>query len=781
MHRPLGFVLVVALVWSLAAPARALAQGEPEDDQETAGPIQAVAPAEVLGRHQVFSVTRATSEITIDGRLDEPAWQDATSIPIAYEWYPGENTPAPVETECLVTYDEANLYVAFRAYDPEPGAIRAYYADRDTPTADDTVGVFIDPFNDRRRAFYFQVNPLGIQTDAMVAEFVPVTRVGSLDEKRQRLDFSWDALWDSVGTITDSGYLVEIAIPFKQLRFPKTDGPQNWGFMASREYSRDVFHTLRSGPVDRDRNCFVCQFGSLSGLEGMAPGVNVEVVPSFTGVRADTRASLDSPLERGRDDAELGVTARWSITPNSALAATVNPDFSQVEADAVELNVNERFALRFPEKRPFFLEGADYFETPLNTVFTRTIASPRYGTKLTGKHGANNFGVMFAEDEITNLVIPGFESSIQRTLDQESRTGILRYRRDLGETSTLGALYTGREGSGYYNHLFGLDGNLRMTDTKTVRFQALRTETRYPRELAESIGASTDPFDGGLAFVDVNHSSRDWRWTLAVARATSDFRADSGFMTRAGVRETGGFIQRFLRGGPDTWYRRITLHVDGLYQENDDTGRVLERNANLQLFYEGPMQSLVRLAIRPNEESFRGVMFHNTRGDVLIQLRPRGELGLELFLRGGEVIDVANVRKAEVFQVRPRIDFQLGRNFFGDVQYNRQTFDVAGGGGEFQRAAVTRATFRYHFNPRVFVRAIVQHRDVKRDLSLYVPPVRVRPEEESLFGQYLFAYKLNARTLLFLGYTEDEVGDQNFDLTRQERAFFLKVSYAFLW
>ncbi|HUP43391.1 MAG TPA: DUF5916 domain-containing protein [Thermoanaerobaculia bacterium] len=774
--RALGAVVGIALLagW-LGSGGEALAQAVPEGEE---APVAQAAPP---GRYQVHPLTRASSAITIDGRLDEPAWADARVIPVAYEWYPGENLPAPVATECLVTYDEEHLYVGFRADDPEPGAIRAYYADRDTPTSDDTVGFFIDAFNDRRRAFYFQVNPLGVQTDAVVVEFAPVTQVGPREEKLQRLDYSWDAIWDSVGRITESGYVVELAIPFKQLRFPAGTGPQTWGFLASREYPRDVFHVLRSGPIDRGRNCFVCQFEAVAGLTGMATGVNVEVVPTLTGIRADTRASLDAPLVEGGEDAELGVTGRWSITPNTALGATVNPDFSQVEADAVELNVNERFALRFPEKRPFFLEAADFFETPLEAVFTRTVADPAYGARLTGKQGASAFGVMFTEDDLNNLVIPGPESSTQRTLDQDVRAGILRYRRDLGETSTLGVLYTGREATGYHNHVYGLDGNWRATESDTFRFQLLGSDTRYPQALAASLGQPTDSFDGSVWLADYSHLTRNWRWVVGAGVTDTDFRADSGFMPNVGVREAGGVLQRFIWGGPDTWFRRLTLHLDGLYTEDDATGDVLGRNANVQLFYEGPMQSVVRAAIRPNDESFRGNEFTNVRGDLLIKLRPWGAVGLELFLRGGEVIDVANVRQAEVFQIRPRIDFQVGRNFFGDLQYNRQTFDVADGGGEFQRAEVISSTFRYHFNPRIFVRTIVQHRDVERDLSLYVPPVRALPEEESLLGQFLFAYKLDARTLLYAGYTENEIGNQNFDLTRQARTFFIKLSYALLW
>jgi Domain of unknown function (DUF5916)/Carbohydrate family 9 binding domain-like len=810
MTRPASLAVRLLLALLLSAPAGLAAQSSetsqetpeeaaaeaqpaetPQTQTEEAPPLQTPEegspPEQASGEpRQRFGVDRATSEITVDGRLDEPAWETATRIPVPYEWYPGENTPAPVETDCLVTYDEANLYVAFRAHDPEPGAVRAFYADRDTPNSDDTVGFFIDAFDDRRRAFYFQVNPLGIQTDAVVADFRPVFEVGPKVEKLQRLDTSWDALWDSAGKTTEFGYVVEFAIPFKQLRFPRTRGPQTWGFLASREYSRDVFHQLRSGRVDRSKSCFVCQFDAISGLENLETGLNIEMVPTLTATRADTRASQAAPLVEGDEDTDLGVSARWSISPNVVLGAALNPDFSQVETDTIELNVNERFALQFPERRPFFLEGADFFETPLEAVFTRTVADPEYGLRLTGKGGANAYGVMFTEDQLNNLVLPGPERSVQRTLVQDVTGSVLRYRRDLGETSTLGVLYTGREATDYENHVFGIDANWRATESDTLRAHVIATDTTYPRAFALANRQPTDSFDGTGFIVDWSHSTRDWRWIWGVAETANELRADTGFMPQVGIRETGGIIQRFFWGEEDSWYQRFTVHVDLLYQEDERTNRVLQRNGNLQIFYEGPKESVVRWAFRPNNESLRGRMFTNMRSDLLMQVRPRGDLGLELFIRGGETIDTTNVRQATFLQIRPRVDFQLGKSFFGDVQYNRQTFEVGGkyradDGGQYQRAATISGTLRYHFTPRMFVRGIVQHRDVKRDLSLYNPGATVRPEEESIVTQFLFSYKLNARTLLFLGYSQDELGDQNFDLSRQEQAFFFKVSYAFLW
>ncbi len=466
-----------------------------------------------------FSVEPATSQIHVDARLDEKAWEAAAVIPLTHEWFPGDNTEPPVATVALVTFDSTNFYVGFRASDPDPSAIRAYLADRDTAFSDDTVGFILDTFNDRRRAFQFRINALGVQMEAQSSD---------IDGTE---DWSWDIIWNSAGRITDVGYVVEVAIPLKQLRFPRTTASevQTWGFLAMRDYPRNVRHRLRSVENDRDKNCFVCQAPSLTGFRHLEPGRNLELDPTVTMTRTDSRDFPDGVLESGDEDAEAGLTVRWNVTPNLALNATLNPDFSQVEADAAQLDVNERFALFFPEKRPFFLEGADFFNSPFDVVFTRTVADPKYGVKLTGKQGRDSFGVFLAEDRINNLIFPGNQGSSSESLSEDVLSGVVRYRRDVGKRSNLGFLYAGRQGDGdYANEVYGVDGTLRLTDSDTVRFQALGSRTEYPEGLALEQGQPLTAFDGTALRIDYTHGERNWFWSARYQDIDPDFRADSG-------------------------------------------------------------------------------------------------------------------------------------------------------------------------------------------------------------------------------------------------------------
>lgn len=321
----------------------------------------------------IFQVSPAVSRIKVDGLLNEEAWQSAAVIPLIYEWTPGDNIEPPVKTDCLVTYDHNNLYVAFRCYDPEPRKIRAHLMDRDDTDRlilDDHVSFMVDSFNDERRGFQFRVNPLGVQADANFSGFEGYE------------DFSWDAIWNAAGRIEDWGYAIEVAIPFNQLRFRASETPQTWGFSAERSWPRGARHRITSHKRSRSVSCILCQFNKLVGFAGISPGRNIEINPTLTAVRTeamDMGTFPEGSLEKLNQKVDPGLTLKWGVTPNLILNATANPDFSQVEADVAQLEINRRFALYYPEKRPFFLEGADFFLTPINAVFTRTVADPAWG------------------------------------------------------------------------------------------------------------------------------------------------------------------------------------------------------------------------------------------------------------------------------------------------------------------------------------------------------------------------------------------------------------------
>jgi uncharacterized protein DUF5916/cellulose/xylan binding protein with CBM9 domain len=726
----------------------------------------ALSPASAFAAEaQRFEITRATSAVRIDGVLDEAAWQQATAIPVDYEWFPGDG-PAPVATVALVTYDDESLYVAFRAADPEPTKIRARFAERDAPTDDDTVGFMIDPFQDGRRAFQFRVNPLGVQMDAVSSD-VEGTE-----------DFSWDAIWESAGRVTAEGYEVEVALPFQQLRFPAMSGVQTWRFMAMRDWPRSLRHRMRSIITDQDRNCVVCQLQELTGFERMETGRNLEVAPTLTGHRSEERDLAETRFGAADEDIEAGLSARWGVTPNVALNLTINPDFSQVEADTAQLDVNTRFALFFPEKRPFFLEGADFFATQFPLVFTRTVADPVAGLKITGKQEAHAFGGFFAQDRINNLLLPGSQESSLASLDQDVTSGVLRYRRDLAKGSTLGVLWTGREGEDYYNHVAGVDGIYRFTGSDVVRYQLAGSTTRYPESFARDRGEPVESFDGHALTVAYHHGDHNWTWNTRYQQLAPEFRADSGFVDRVGVRTGSADAERRIWGKPGDWFSVLffDLSVDGT-REYD--GAFNEWGSDVVLGYQGPRQSQVILGLAPNQEHFQGITYHNTRQSISGSFQPAGSAALSLQVRWGEDIDVANNRQGDFLTLEPAFDLRLGRRVQGRLDWIHQTFDVHG--GRLFTVDLAQTRMFYHFNSRSYLRAILQYEWLERNPNLYVDPTSVQRQTEDLLAQLLFSYRLNAQTVLLAGYSDIQAGVDSVSLTETQRTVFLKIGYALLW
>lgn len=740
-----------------------LASTAPLWGQEDEAAAPAAAPA-----LRTFEVSAATSPIKVDGVLDEAAWESALVVDLPYEWYPGDNTPAQVETEALITYDDTNVYVGFRASDPDPSQIRAHYMDRDDILQfiqDDHVGFTLDTFNDERRAYHFRVNPLGVQIDAIFSE------------RTATEDYSWDAIWNSAGRITADGYVAEVAIPLKQIRFPHTDAPQTWGFEAFRSYPRSVRFRISSRFTDRAKDCLLCQENKVAGFEHLRTGRNLELTPTLTGIKTDSLNDFpDGDLENVEETLDPGVSLRWGVTPNVSLNATINPDFSQVEADAAQLDINTRFALFYPEKRPFFLEGAELFQTPLEAVFTRTVADPRWGAKLTAKQGQNTLGVFAAEDRINNLVIPGNQGSSFSFLDDDVTSGVLHYSRELGKLSSLGVLYTDREGSDYHNRVGGLDGFLRFTPSDTVQVQYLRSNTLYPEAVALRHGQSLDAFDGDGFSVRYDHFARRWKGFLRYEDLDPEFRADSGFIPRVDVKTSEAQYQRLIYGDSDDWYAQIALGARGLRTE-DHSGRLTDQEVELFGIYFGPLQSAVQMQLFDVKQYFNGVTFDLSKQWFYFQFNPSGNVRTALTVRLGDEIDFDNTRRGEQLLISPNLLLRPGRHFTIELDYLRQELKVEG--GRLFAADLAQANAIYNFNLRTFVRAIIQYTKIDRDPGLYNFPVE--PRTEDLFSQLLFSYKINPQTVLFVGYTDSRFGLEDVSLTQTDRTFFLKLGYAFLY
>ncbi len=707
-------------------------------------------------------IPRVDVRIAVDGVLDEAAWLQAWSTTLDFEVQPGENTPAPIRTEVLVMHDANRLYVGFRAYDPDPAAIRAHLTDRDQAWTDDWVGVVLDTFNDERRDYLFVVNPMGVQMDQIETELTGKT--------------PWDGIWKSAATLTGWGWSAEIEIPFSTLRFQRSDEPQIWGFDAIRGYPRNVSAQMGTFPRDRSNNCYLCQALKIEGFAGVSPGRNLEIVPTLTGSRTDQRDDLpDGPMVDGDPEVEFGLTARWGFTPNMTVSATLNPDYSQVEADARELAVNRPFAIFYPEKRPFFMEGADFFETTMDIVYTRMMRDPTWGLKLTGKEGPHTIGAYVVDDDVTNLIIPGSESSSATSLEESTTATVLRYKYDIGNRFTVGGLFTNREGSNYLNRVAGFDGDLRLSARDRVFIQILNSSTRYPDTIVEDFDQPGGTFDDWAAELYYTHQTRTWMWWALLWDVGTDFRADLGFMPQVDFqhREAGlGYQWNQVDG---SWYTRMDVKAK-VADTIDQTGFLLFHEDVVQFTIEGPLQS--HSVVRPSRvrEGFNGQEFDFNRLKLHFCAKPNGDSHAWLNLNGGGQVDYANTRPGDFVNIDAGFWYRVGRHFFITPSYTREKMDVAE--GWLYTSTIGQMEASWQFNSRCFIRAILQHVEDRFNPDLYSDGRG--SEYQNLFGQFLFSYKVNPSTVLFIGYSDNSLADQNFGLTQVNRTIFAKIGYAWV-
>lgn len=707
-------------------------------------------------------VPKVDTPVKVDAILDEDTWTKALVMELNYEVRPGENIAPPVRTEVLFAYSTSHLYAAIRAYDPNPSEIRARVCDRDDMYGDDWVALIIDTFNDERRTFDFFSNPLGVQGDQIE------TPTGGGGD--------WDAIWDSNGRITSEGYIVEMAIPFSSMRFQRSDGDQIWGIDVVRSYPRNVRHHIGMFPRDRNNNCYMCQSEKLIGFAGATPGKNIELDPTFYSVITQEREDYtEGPFVEQAKDFEPGLTARWGFTPNLTLNTTINPDFSNVEADVAQLDINTQFALYYPERRPFFLEGASIFNTRLNAIHSRTLADPIWGTKLTGKEGGNDIGFFTVRDKLTNILFPASQGSNTTSRDRESTGSVLRYRRDIGRSSNIGLLVTDREGDQYYNRLAGVDGIYKFTKTDQVQFQVLGSQTSYPDDIADEFGQPKGKFDGLAYDLFYLHGTKTLDWYAVYREVGKDFRADIGFMPQANFRNIAVGWGNTWNEGPTNWWNMLNVG-SGFVLEEDLDGNLLARNYTFWFNYSGLVQSFFNLNGVYGKEKYNGIEFDNRALRFDFGLRPSGALFLYFNGAFGDRIDYANTRLGKRILLSPYVEYKLGRHLVLGIDHTFERLSVDP--GRLYTANISQIRMVYQFTKRTFLRTILQYVNYNRNAELY--SYDVNPESKSLFSQVLFSYKINPQTVLFLGYSDNYYGDQNIKVTQTNRTFFAKVGYAWV-
>ena len=732
-----------------------------------ATPVLAATPEQAAP----IAVSRAAGPIVIDGNLTDPGWQGATKVTTWYETNPGDNVEPKVKNVGYLTYDEKFLYAGFELADPEPGKIRAPYGDRDNvPSTTDYGGIILDTQGEARRAILFLANPHGIQYDA------------NTDDATGE-DNSPDYFWDSSARITAQGWILEMRVPFSSLRYKKQD-PQQWNIMLYRNHPRDFRQQYFSTKLPRGGSCFICRSNSLTGLTGLPSGGHLVVAPYGTAAR-DSFPRDDvpgSPLENKSVEADAGVDVKWTPNVNNAIDATLNPDFSQIESDVAQVGANERFALFFPEKRPFFLEGIELFSTPIQAVYTRTITSPRWGMRATGKLGHTAYTALVVDDRGGgSVILPGPNSSDLADQEFRSIAAIGRVRHELGQ-SFVSFLATDREISdsdgGGYNRVFGPDFRWSLSDADTITGQLLFSSSRTPNrpDLAtEWDGRKLADHAGQIWW---QHTTKTFDFFTQYNDYGDEFRADNGFLPQVGLREN--YTEAGWTFRPTGAVRRLRTYLIADYQAQQD-GALIFRQISPGIGMDAFLNSFVRLRVGFDKVRSGTKTFDRTQLIYQIEASPSGvvnRLGINGWI--GDEVDFDNSRPGTGWSlngfavVRPTDHLEL--RFDGSRRY----LDVDaenGSSGRLFTATVARLRTQYTFTARAFVRAIGQYVSTKRDPSLYT--FDVDSKEGDFSGSVLLAYKLNWQSVIFLGYGDTRTLDDNDRLQKASRQIFLKLSYAF--
>lgn len=704
--------------------------------------------------------------IVIDGKLDDAAWEGALVQEIAYDIQPGDNTPAPVKTIVRIGYTHDALYLAFRALDPDPSQIRAHLRDRDAMFNDDWVGVFLDTFNDHRRGYEIVSNPLGVQGDIIRDE----------SNSSNQEDPSWDGLWQSAGRITDEGYEVEMRIPFSTLRFPTGGGDQTWGISLFRNWPRDKRHQLASHRVPRDSNCFECEWAKYEGFAGARQGRNIEVVPTLTMGRTQSRDAAGEAWRNDDTSIEPGLDVSWAPSPAMTLNATLNPDFSQVETDQLQLNFNDSFALFYQEKRPFFLEGADYFTSQFDVLYTRQIADPDFGLRVTGRSGGSTYGAIAARDATTLVLVPGVLGSRFEQLDQAANVAVGRYRYDFDTHFSVGVIGTFRHGDDYANDVAGVDARWKQ-GAHTATAQFLHSQSEYPAQIVDRYAGElgADPRPSGNAWrAEYAYSDRDWNFDAWHEDIDPGFRADLGFMGQVGYDKS-------LLGGGRTWYfdgkafDRVSTYADFDVTHRFD-GQLLEREWEGRVNVQGPKQSSLMLHAMARKRFWEGRLFDEHYVDFDAGFRPTGNVQVGVYLQAGRMIDLDAAETGRRTLVELWGDANVGRGIAlnWDVVRQRMRRD----GGTAFEATVLNAGGSWQFDPRQRLRLTLQGSQVERDVSLYADPIEARSRDWA--AQAVYSYKVNPRTVLYAGASYGAfMDDEHPDLFGDTRSVFVKMSYGF--
>jgi len=728
-----------------------------------------------------LNIPHVDLDLTIDGELNDAIWQQALAIDLNIVNSPWNNKPSPVSTTAKIVENGEFLYIAFIAQDPNPELIQGFLGDRDTRWVDDLVGLKLDTYNNRRLNYEFFVNPFGVQHD------------GIANEMTGKSDSAWDGIWESVGKITDAGFQVEMAIPYHILNFDDNDDVKTWAIELIRLYPRDS--RLRISHIELNRNdaCWLCQMPEITGFKAAKASKNLMLTPTLVASKSESREIFAPKTDwQSENDIDAGLDLRWGINANTLLNVTVNPDFSNVESDAGQLSVNKTFSLFYDEKRQFFVENSEYFSSDFDLVYTRNIADPEYGAKLTGTQGSHSYGAFMTNDTQTNIILPGNTNSRLISLDAESESGAIKYRYDVNDDLSFGVISTLRQTDNYHNFVSGIDSKYRLNDSNSFQAQILLADTKDAAQY--TLSGQAESFNDHAFKIKYKHDSEYWQVFAEHQEIGAKFRADLGFMPRADYQKSNVLVNRLVYGEPDSTWQKMKFAGQWQVLHNEN-GELLERSVASNFNIDGPMLSVFdvmfvaadKVGLRRHELDF-SLPIDNTIDDntdrfqenqavIYGAIQPTTQFFTELELTVGDKIDYENNRLGDYIALYAGVSYNVTKHL--EFELSHTYSDLEAENASVFTENLTELRISYQFNVNSYLKFNLVYTDI--DFNLDNNASAYTAKDNNLSTQLIYAYKINPQTVFYLGYSDNSYQDDRLkSISREQRTIYSKISYAWL-
>jgi hypothetical protein len=637
-----------------------------------------------------YSPVKTIDPPVIDGSLDEDVWQHVPVMSQPFTSYsPLHGETLPFETHFQMAYDEENLYFAFHAIDPEPDKIKSSFSQRDKMFADDWIGFSFDALGTKQVAYEFLVNPHGIQADIY-------------DSISNGEDVAPDWVWDSAGKITDDGYIVEIRLPFKSIQFASGEHVE-MGIILFRKISRigisGSWPNLNPGESGLNRHAPVI-------LENIGKPSNFEVLPSITFSSNRERKNPDSWHSKDTSE-DVGVGISYGITSSISADITVNPDFSQIESDAFQVDVNRRYPIFYTEKRPFFMEDKTLFNLAgtgwnMNTaVHTRKIVDPTWSAKVTGTEGKTSFGILAAEDAWKD---PGRSLS---HMGDNTRYVIARGKRSLNNSNYIGGIYAGHDFTSGYNHVAGIDGAYRFNSRNYLTFNTLQSISKETAHIDET--------DGNAAAINYQYSSRNITASAGFEQFSNDFRMDTAFYNRTGIRQINSYVapQFYPEWAP--WLKRVTPSVSGSFL-HDLTSGMDDTTVNASLGFSFTRQGNIHISHEYLKEAWANKYFSQSRQRISGYVQARKWLSISGYFNTGTRIyyDPVSPFLGEGNDFGSSVRLQPGSKLLLSFEYDHSDLDNNADNSKVYSMEIYNTRTVYQFNKYFFIREIVQYNSFRK-------------------------------------------------------------------